>query len=197
MAEEKNKPEQKPSKGKTPNQGNTQAPLDSQGFQKAVNEALQTYMRALKDVYNKSQKRSEELYQEYLKAQREQQIVADENLKEDYRNYVGSMQQVWGQEDAQSKMADANREFLTAINDRQFELRNSLEGLYKNYLETVQKNITQTQQDYSAGYQDFLKSFQSAWVVADVTSLDTGTLASVAQILITASNCAGQTIPVM
>lgn len=195
MPEEKNKPEQKPADIEKPAMENAQDTLDAQGFQKAVNDALQTYMRALKDIYNKGSKGAEELYHEYLKVQREQQIVADDSLKQDYRNYVGSMQQEWGQENAHLKMADANRDFLTAINGRHFELRNNLEDLYKKYLETVQKNLSKAQQDYSASYQEFLKAFQNAWVKADVTNLDRGTLASVAQILMAASNCAGQTMP--
>lgn len=194
MAEEKNKSERSaPAKSAAePASG----PLNAQNFQRTIQEALQQYSQTLRDAYAKGVKRSEELYQEYLKSQREQQAVFDESIKEDYRSYVGSMQKVWGNEQAQTKMDEASRGYLTAITERQNELRSNLDDLYRKYLDTVQKHEAGVQQEFTTAYQDYLRAFQQAWVRADVTALDTQTLASVGQVLIAASGYAGQTLPV-
>lgn len=195
MAAEKNKSEQKGAQGKSADSAeSTSDELNAQAFLRTVNDALQQYSQALRDIHNNGVKRSEELYQEYIKSQREQQTVFDENVKEDYRNYVAGTQQAWGQEQVHAKMDDATRTYLTALNERQMELSKNLDNLQRNYVDTVQKLINQVQQDYINAYQDYLRSFQQAWQRADVSNLDTHTLASVGQLLIAASNFAGQTL---
>ena len=194
-AAEKNKSEQKGAQEKSAEGAESKSDLlNSQAFLRTVNEALQQYSQALRDSHKNGVKRSEELYHEYMKSQREQQTVIDENVKEDYRNYVASTQQAWGQEQVQVKMDDATRTYLASLNERQMEVSKNLEDLQRNYVDTVQKLINQVQQEYINAYQDYLISFQQAWQKADVENLDTHTLASIGQGLIAASNFAGQTL---
>lgn len=207
MADEKSKPDSKQAHGKATSTESASATgttsgitsttsTGSEGFQKNLNNALQNYMRSLQEVYKSGAKKSEELYQEFLKAQKEQQVVVEETLKEDYRNLVSSLQKLWGQEDAQSKVEEAIRNFHSTVSDRQLELQKNIEDLQKNFTETVQKQTTQTQHEYSKGYRELLKAFQSAWKDADVSTVDSNTLAAVGHLMIAASTCAGQTIPV-
>ncbi len=169
-------------------------PLTGQAFQKTVNDNLQQYLQSLKDAYTNGSRRSEELSQEYLKQQKEQQTVYDETVKEDYRNYASSVQQSWGQEQAQTKIEEATRGYLAAVNERQMELRKNFEDLQRKYSDSLQKHIGQVQQEYNAAYQDYLKGFQQGWARADLENMDSQTLASIGHSLIAASNLAGQSM---
>ena len=175
------------------NQGTT-SPSDPQGFQKVLGDGLQNYMRALREVYIKGAKRSEELNKEFMNSQKQQQVLLDDHQKEDYRKYIASLQQAWGQDDAQSKLTDAYRDFLTSVNEHQIDSRKTLEDLTRSYIDAMQGHYDEVQKDYVAAYQDYLRSLQSAWQNADIAKLDSSTINSAGKILIEASNYAGQTI---
>lgn len=197
MAEDSNKSEQKGGQKKAIGSAESATgPLSGQTFLKTVNDTLQQYLQSLRDAHANGMNHAEELSQEYSKSQREQQTVYDESVKEDYRNYVSSVQQAWGQDQAQAKVDDATRGYLMALNNRQMELRKNLEELQRKYMDTVQKHVNQVQQDYTNAYQDYLRSFQQGWARADLENMDSQTLASVGQALIAASNLAGQSMRV-
>lgn len=172
--------------------GAASSPIDAREFQKQLAEALSAYINALKEVHNKGIKKSEELLQELIRSEREQQMVADESLKEDYRSFASQMQQIWGHENAQTKAEDAHRNLGQALHERQNGYQNNLEEVRRRYTDMVSKNIDDTQQDYTNGYLDFLRTVQSAWVRTDLKTMNSQALAAAGQIMIAASTYAGQ-----
>jgi hypothetical protein len=192
MSQEKIKTEKQLPEGQV--SGAENSAIDVREFQKQLTEALSAYINALKDVHNNGVKKSEELFQELIRSEREQQMVADESLKEDYRSFASQMQQIWGNENAQTKAEDAQRNLGQALHDRQNGYQNNLEEVRRRYTDMVSKNLDDTRQDYTNGYLDFLRTVQSAWARADLKTMNSQALAAAGQIMIVASTYAEQTL---
>jgi hypothetical protein len=155
--------------------------------QKRFENLYQQYLQALGNIQVEGQQRYKEAYEAYMQTLNATLAEGQKSIEDVNRSFVGTMQESWGQENAQSRFTEAYTKMATDLQTRQMGVLKNSENAHQQYMSSLQ-DVSQTLQKRQLDEcLNYLKELQKAWADLDINALDVNTMAVISQTMTAAS----------
>jgi hypothetical protein len=156
--------------------------------QKRFEDLYRKFLQALGEIQLDGQKRYEKAHTDYLQTLNGALLYSQKAIEEDNRAFVGTMQEAWGQENAQTLFAEAYSKVVEDLQNRQTAVQKNSESARQNYMSSLQEVSQNLQKLYIDECRNYLREMKKAWAELDVDTIDVNTLATITQTMTAASN---------
>ncbi len=160
-----------------------------ENFQKRFNQSYLDYVTGLQSVYLNTQRRFGEAYGNY--AEQLAQELRKALPVDAYRRYVQALQAAAGQSDAQTRIAEATREYVGVLQEANVSIQRSYEEGVRWLVETLQEAWKDTQTQVKDQHRGYAQSLQDTWSQASSDTMDAHTLAAIGRTIMAAALTAG------
>jgi len=158
-------------------------------FQKRFHQAYLDYVTGLQNLQIDLQKRCGEALTTFAA-----QLQGDVNsaLPPDaYRHYIQALQDAWGREDASPRIAEAHRQFMTALQDANVAIHKSYEEQTRKLSDALQQAWKDVQDQAKELHEHYIQALRDAWSQASAETIDPSSLAAISRTILAAAMTAG------
>ncbi len=157
-------------------------------------EALRDYERAVNQAYIKARQAANDAHSEFERAHNEAQLTSQKAAEEAYRNYIGSVQEAYGDDNAMRLVQEAHDRHTVETQ----EAAKQCQDLLKECCEKNREAVNEAEEDAKANYKEacdnFVKTAKDCWSRLSPDSVSAEDLMAVGTVLCTAGQFAHSTL---
>jgi|LGOV01.1.fsa_nt_gb hypothetical protein len=180
---------QKPDKEKEGLTGNSNGHASAEEMGKKDLLILQQdWLKALNEIQMRMQRRCNQAQAAFVHTLYEAQLTSDKSQHEAYRDYVLSVQDVAGRQDALQSSCDAEERYFKDFESAKEKVMKGVEETERSMRDALEETIDEANKDWDQTCAEYLKQIQDRFCRLDTKTVRPEIIALLGQSLLWASN---------